>query len=122
MKVRKTTSLLLVLMLVFSGCYYDIEEELYPTLECQTMNISYADDILPIISTNCYGCHNTAANFGNVTLEGYDVFINYIDDQTIIGVIKHKPGFSPMPKNEAKLLDCEIEKIEAWIQNGALDN
>ncbi len=107
---------------MITGCYYDVEEELYPSIDCLTMDMSYADDILPIIESNCYGCHNATANFGNINLEGHSQLMKYVDDGSIVGAIKHAAGFSAMPKNGAKLLDCEIEKIEAWIADGALNN
>ena len=118
----KITSASVIFMLIFTGCYYDIEEEIYPSIECLTLDMSYTNDILPIIEMDCYVCHSTAANFGNVTLEGYDGISKYVATGTLLGVIKHEPGFSPMPKNQAQILQCEIEKIEAWITQGALNN
>lgn len=105
-----------------SGCYYDVEEDLYPTIECSTADMSYQNDIFPIIDNNCLGCHDAASNFGGITLEGYDLLKVYVSNNQLLGVIKHEPGFSPMPKNSAQLLECEIEKIEAWIANGAPNN
>lgn len=105
-----------------TGCYYDVEEELYPTLECSTENMSYSQDILPILQNRCYQCHDQANNFGNVTLEGYNNLIIHVNSGRLLGAIKRESGFSPMPKNESPLLDCQIEKIEQWINNGAPDN
>ena len=116
------TSLLALMVVGYCGCYYDVEEELYGTSECNTSDMSYSSDIVPIIDSKCIACHSTAANFGNVTLEGHQKLLIYVNDGSLIGAIKHAAGFSAMPKNGAKLLDCEIEKIEAWIQAGALDN
>ncbi len=104
------------------GCYYDVEEELYPTLECQTEDMTYQGDVLPIIQENCYGCHDQASNNGNITLEGYQNLRTYVDNDQLLGAIKHTSGFSPMPKNAPQLLECEIAKIEAWIGLGAPDN
>ncbi|MFK8005642.1 MAG: hypothetical protein AB8H03_04695 [Saprospiraceae bacterium] len=120
----KNTRFVIVLFfcLHLGGCYYDVEEELYPTIECSTTDLSFQADILPIIDNNCFGCHDAASNFGGVTLEGYDQLKTYVNNNELLGVIKHESGFSPMPKNAAKLLDCEIEKIEAWITNGAPNN
>lgn len=122
MELRTIKVYLVMVVMLASGCYYDVEEEIYPTIECQTMDMSYMDDILPIIETNCLACHSAAANFGNITLEGFDQMRKYVDDGSLIGVIRHESGFSPMPKNQAMLLNCEIEKIEAWIANGASNN
>lgn len=113
---------ILFLSLLISSCYYDKEEELYPTTECLTENMSYQSDILPILQNNCFQCHDAANNFGGITLEGFDQLKIYVNNAQLIGVIKHESGFSPMPKNAAQLLECEIEKIEAWITDGALNN
>ncbi len=112
----------ITICLFIGGCTYDNEIDLYGTTECITEQMSYQDDILPIISENCYQCHSAAQNFGNVTIEGFDAFTVYVDNGSIIGSITHAPGFSPMPKNRAKLIDCEIEKVMAWIEQGALNN
>ncbi len=111
-----------LLLLATTACYYDVEEELYPTIDCTTEDMSFAADILPIIQNNCYACHDAASNFGGIDLEGHQKLKVLIENNSLLGVIKHQAGFSPMPKNKAKLLDCEIEKIEAWIAQGALDN
>ena len=122
--VKQLICIFIVVIVVFSSssCYYDSEEDLYGTIECNLDNIEYMATVLPIISDNCYGCHDQASNFGNITLEGYDALKTYVDNGQLIGSINHQSGFSPMPKNLAKLLDCEIEKIEAWISAGALNN
>ena len=52
----------LLLALLIGSCYYDVEEELYPSLECDTADITYTADVLPIIEGNCFSCHNQAAN------------------------------------------------------------
>lgn len=122
-----TKKALLILLVVIglisiSSCYYDVEEEIYPTIDCLTDDMSYVNDILPIISDNCFRCHDAANNFGNITLEGYDLLKSRVDNGQLLGAIKHEEGFSPMPQNATKLLDCNIEKIEAWINNGAPNN
>jgi len=104
------------------SCYYDVEEEIYPYLNCETDMMSYQSDILPILQSNCYRCHGAANNFGNITLEGYEKVRNYVNSGQLIGAIKREPGFSPMPKDRAQLLLCNIEKIEAWIADGAPNN
>ena len=112
----------LYLLLFSAGCYYDVEEELYTTLECQTENVTYSNQVLSIISDACYQCHSAAQNFGNITLEGHTELKKYVDNGQLLGAIRHDAGFSPMPKNGAQLLECDIEKIEAWINEGAPNN
>ena len=122
MRLRICFLSLLLLILVLPACYYDVEEEIYPTLECNTENASYSGVVLSIISDNCYTCHDANSNFGNVTLEGYTALKTYVDNGKLLGVIRHETGFSPMPKNQPQLVECDISKIEAWVNEGALNN
>lgn len=111
------------LALLFTGCYYDVEEELYPSIDCDTEQMSYANDILPIIQDNCYQCHRQNGNQGaGIVLEGYTNLAVYVESGQLLGVVKHQSGFSPMPKNAPQLPSCNIEKIEAWIMAGAENN
>ena len=111
-----------MLLIGLSSCYYDVEEELYPSLECQIEDMSFSADIATIISSECLVCHSQAANFGNITLEGHSNVLTYVNNGLLLGAIRQDPGFSPMPQNASKLLDCEIEKIAAWINQGAPNN
>lgn len=115
--------LITITLFVFNSCYYDIEEELYPyDTGCDTTDVSFANDIIPILQTNCYACHDQANAFAGVILETHTQVKSYVDNSTLLGVIRHEAGFSPMPKGGNKLLDCDIAKIEVWITNGALNN
>lgn len=121
-KIPKTLFLFLLFPFFFSSCYYNVEELLYPDVDCQILDMSFVNDIVPIIEKDCYACHSKEANFANITLEGHDMISIYIDNGKLMGSINHAAGFSPMPQGAAKLLDCEIEKIASWINAGALNN
>jgi len=108
--------------LSLSACYYDVEEEIYPTLECKTDSVTYSGEVLTILQNKCYKCHDAANNNGNITLEGYANLKKYVDNGQLLGAIKRLPGFSPMPKNEPQLVACDIAKIEEWMKQGAADN
>jgi hypothetical protein len=121
-KTIKFFSYILAMCMIFSSCYYDVEADLYPELSCVTTDMSFSKDIEPLINTNCNGCHSIAANQGNVMLEGYDNAKKYVDNEGLLGSISHKSGYSPMPKSGAKLSDCNISKIQAWITQGSKNN
>ncbi len=110
------------LCLGISGCYYDVEEDFEKMVDCVTDNVSYVNDIVPILENRCYKCHAVGLNLGNVTLEGYDRLKILVDNGRFLGAIRRDPGFSPMPQNEAMLPDCQIMKVAAWIENGAPNN
>ncbi|MBK7407794.1 MAG: hypothetical protein IPL49_09125 [Saprospirales bacterium] len=114
---------LVLFSLIFeAGCYYDVEEELYSDTGCDTSNVTYSGVILPLLQDNCYICHNAASQFGGIILEGYDQVVTHVASGELLGAIKQEAGFTPMPLNQAKLQECVIAKVEAWINNGALNN
>ncbi len=119
---RRIINALLICVVIFSGCYYDVAEELYPPTTCNTANMSYQANITPILVNNCYVCHSVADHQGDVTLEGYDELIKYVNSGQLLGAIKHESPYSFMPQDAPKLKDCDIAKIEQWIIDGAPNN
>lgn len=120
--IIKYLILLITVTILLSACYYDTEEDLYGSSSCDTQDISFANDVQPLLMRNCYVCHDAANNFGNVTLEGYTNTKEYVDNGRLLGSITHTSGFAPMPNNGPKLLDCDIEKIQVWADAGAPNN
>lgn len=122
MKNQLLSLMALCTVFVAGSCYYDVEEDLYPMVDCVTANQSYANDIVPILQTNCYVCHAQGVNLGNVTLEGYTNLKTYVNNGKLVGVINHNSGFPAMPQGAAKISSCNISKIEQWVADGAPDN
>lgn len=104
---------------LMGGCYYDVEEKIYPTLECDTAAVTYSLTVQPLIENRCYTCHSASINTGNVNLEDFSELIKYVDSGQLLGTINHVPGYPQMPQNRPKLVECEISKIEAWVAAGA---
>ncbi len=118
----KNLLVLLILAGLFTaGCYYDNEEDLYPG-GCNTENVGYAADIVPVVNANCLSCHSTAAGLGGVRLQGYDAIKVWVNNGRLLGAVRHDTGFSRMPQNASKLSACTIAKIEKWIADGAPNN
>lgn len=121
--VRQTIKVLLITAVIsVAGCYYDNEEDLYPSNPCVTDNMSYSTDIAPILQTNCYTCHSSGSNLSGILLDNHAGLKTYIDNGRLLGAINHASGFSPMPQNAAKLSACNISKIESWAAAGAPNN
>jgi hypothetical protein len=111
------------LIIGLTGCYYDVEEVLYPEEEgCFKDTVSYSSEIEPIISGKCYACHSIGSTISTIILEGYDNIKRYAEDGRLYGAVSHSVGFSPMPQGGAMLPECELEKINVWVQNGAPNN
>ena len=102
-----------------SSCYYDNVEYLYPQdPDCDTTNVTFSNDVMPVISASCTGCHSGSAPAGNIRLSNYDEIVSVANNGSLMGTIKHESGWSPMPKNGNKLSDCKIQKIDRWILDG----
>lgn len=114
-----------VALLLTSGCYYDSEEALFPTLpgSCDTSYVSYSVDIASLLNDYCLMCHSTstAPSLGNsISLEEYTEFA--AQAERVLSSISHEQGFSPMPKGGGKLNGCSIDKVTAWINQGKSNN
>ncbi|HOW24555.1 MAG TPA: hypothetical protein PK711_02705 [Bacteroidales bacterium] len=90
--------------------------------ECDTINITYALTVRPILQNSCLGCHSGAAPSGGIRLETHSDVLAVVNNGKLLGTIRHEQGYSAMPKNGAKLDACYITQIEKWIKNGAPNN
>jgi len=103
----------------------DVRARSYGTLpsDCDTAHMSFTTDIKPILQTYCYACHSNA-NYAisGARLEDYSDVVHHVEDGDILGTITHAAGFPAMPQDGPKLSDCNINKIKAWINAGAINN
>lgn len=111
---------------VQTGCYYDNEEDLYPfTGVCDTSSVSLSGIVKPILQGNCYACHNAsaaAASGAGINLEDYNSLKGWADNGKLFCSVDHGNGCSQMPKGGGRLQQCDIDKIKAWVDRGALNN
>jgi len=113
----------IVIAIFMQSCYYDNVEDLYPQLpECDTTNVTYSNSVWPVINSNCTGCHGGNAPAGNIRLENYNDISSAANNGSLLGTIRHENGWSPMPKGGGKLNNCDITKIETWVNQGTPDN
>lgn len=89
---------------------------------CDTMVFTYSIAVKTIMSNKCVGCHNPSNLGGNIDLSTYNKVKAVALNGKLYGSVAHLTGYSPMPKNSAKLSDCEIRQLQKWINAGSLDN
>ena len=118
--------LLFLFCRVLLSCSKQNEEALMTPVNgipnCDTVNMKFTANVVPILSTNCYSCHGNGRAFGGVRLDNYANVKIWADGGNLLGSISHASGFSPMPKNAAQLSNCDTNKIRAWISRGTLNN
>lgn len=109
------------LSISFTSCYYDNEEDLYPGgTACDTANVTYSANVVPLFAAQCNACHSGGAPAANIATDNYTSVKANIS--RIKGAINHTSGFSPMPQGGNKFTDCELKKIDAWINKGMPNN
>jgi hypothetical protein len=128
-KFLRLLMLLLVLSMIDTACSKTsldrlLEEQNRGSTQCDTVDMKYSTDIVPILEVHCYSCHgngNTGGS-GGINLDGYANIKTYIDHGFVLGNVRHDPGFVAMPYMLPKLDTCTINKITDWINRGAPDN
>lgn len=108
--------------LQLGACTYDVVE----VNPCDNLpvnrSISYATDILPIMTTTCAlpSCHVTGFSRGDFT--SYPDLKKKADN----GSLEYKITSGEMPprytKGPKSLTACQIDLIKKWISQGAINN
>jgi hypothetical protein len=87
---------------------------------CNPVNVSFANDIQPVINTNCIGCHGTGNSTG-VTLSTHAGVQEASQNNRLYNAVAQNGLETPMPPN-TKLSACDIQKIKVWVDAGAPNN
>jgi len=121
-KIKICIPVFLFVIALFTGCYKDKEELLYPDVkpDCDTIPKSFSKDILPIFKTYCAkaNCHDAT------TAQGGRTFTNYTEIHNAKEIIEQRALINKdMPRApNPKLADSNINKIKCWLLNGAFND
>jgi hypothetical protein len=121
MSFRNVFFVLIVTSLATS-CYYDNAEDLYQNFpkDCDVTAVSYSMDIEPILNQSCLGCHGSTAPQAGLDLSTHaNVFAN---KEKVRDRINRPIGDPLVMPQGGPMIKCNIDKINAWIDQGALNN
>lgn len=114
--------LLLMMAIAITGCYYDTEEEIY-NCSVDPATVKYSTTIGTILNSyGCTGCHSGPSPSAGINLTMHSNVKTVADNGRLYGAISHSPGFVSMPQGGGKMNGCDIKKVKAWIDAGALNN
>ncbi|MCB0429996.1 MAG: hypothetical protein H6585_00230 [Flavobacteriales bacterium] len=118
-RTARVAAALAVPFLLVQGCTND--REVLPDIPiCDTMQVSYAQDVYPLIQVSCAvsGCHENGYIYGD--------FTNYqeLKDKVDLGVFQTEVfDQKSMPQAPvAPLTGAELQLLECWVEHGALNN
>ena|SRR3972149_3197456 len=102
-----------------------------------TRDVSFKQDVYPILSENCLSCHKPGTEGyikSGLGMENYDAVMKGTKfgpviiagshiSSTLVLLLERKghPSIN-MPKDKAPLADSQIEVIRKWIDQGAKNN
>ena len=110
-------------ILFVNSCNYYNEESLYDISDCDINYVSFEMDISPIIITHCTMCHGGSFPASELALETYDqIYQSATDLNGIIDRISRFEGDPLMMPGSYRIPQCQIDKIVAWTEQGALNN
>jgi hypothetical protein len=105
-----------------TACYYDNAEDLYQNFpkDCDVSAVSYSADVQPIIDQSCLSCHGPIAPQAGLDLSTH---ASLSASKEKVRNRINKPIGDPlvMPQG-GPMIKCNIDKINAWIDQGALNN
>jgi len=125
MKILNNKSLLTLLIgvSILSAIVFSCAKEKVPTTVLDTSsckpNISYLNDINPIISNHCVSCHSSKNPNGGYDLTNYDGLTKNVSK--VLGSMKQDGTAQSMPQGY-KVADSLIQKLNCWINQGAKNN
>lgn len=90
--------------------------------ECDTIDVTFSEDIFPIIDLNCQGCHSGSSPSGDLELLDYMDISAIAMNGSLYSSVTGNDGYELMPYNGDPLFQCDIDKIEIWINEGAPNN
>ena len=89
---------------------------------CSTEAMSFSADIQPILKSSCTGCHGGTNPQGGIELVTYSGVVQMAQNGKLLGSVKKETGYIAMPPAGNGLTGCSIDRLQAWIDQGMLNN
>lgn len=91
-------------------------------MQCKSENISYLNEVRPILDSGCLSCHNSGNPSGGVVLDNFNGVRAAAESGRLLGAISWTGPYQRMPLGGLQLSDCKIQQIETWINEGMKNN
>jgi cytochrome c551/c552 len=85
--------------------------------------VTYANDVQPILAISCVGCHNARKKKAGVDVSSYETVQKIVkaqkpEESTLFKCISGAEGVKPMPPR-IPLTEDKVATIRSWISAGA---
>ena len=103
--------------------------EVAPTVEVPASNVSFANNVLPVLQTRCFECHGGRQTKEGFNVSTYDsVLAGSFDGAVVLpgnatnSLMVQLIAAGEMPNRGPKVTSEELQLIIDWINQGALNN
>lgn len=97
-------------------------QNLFCEEECDTLNVTFSDNVWPLIQNSCFGCHSGSNPSGGIALENHADIVDVAQTGQLMGAINWETGYANMPKNGNQLAFCDRRAVELWVEDGMPNN
>ena len=115
--MKKIINVTLLLLITFYGCEKNVEEDPEDdTVDCSTVESYYDEQIAPILSSNCIGCHSGSTPTSDLSLDSYASVYAAIKSGNVLDRVNRNEGASGfMPNGGTKLSDVNLDILQAFF-------
>ncbi|MDX9751100.1 MAG: hypothetical protein RBT71_08490, partial [Flavobacteriales bacterium] len=89
---------------------------------CDTLNVTYAGTIVPLVQQRCMGCHSGGNPQGGLDFGQWSVLNQVALDGRLEASVTQAPNAIAMPPTGPMLPDCRVQQFLIWIDQGAPNN
>ena len=107
----------MLLFIFFSGCEKNVEEDHENnTVDCSVVETYYNENVAPILSLNCIGCHSGSTASAGLALDSYTSVYSAIKSGNISDRVNRNSGENGfMPQGGQKLSNANLDILQTFF-------
>ena len=104
----------MLLCICFSGCEKNVEEDHeIKTVDCSAVETYYNENVAPILSSKCIGCHSASAD---LPLDSYTSVYSAIKSGNVLDRVNRNSGDNGfMPQGGQKLSNANLQILQTFF-------
>jgi len=106
--LKNTVTITLILCICFSGCEKNVEED---HVDCSAVETYYTENVAPILSSNCIGCHSASAD---LPLDSYTNVYSAIKSRNVLDRVNRDDELL-MPQGGPKLSQPNLDTLQTFF-------
>ncbi len=116
--MKKIINVTLLLFITFYGCEKNVEEDYEDdTVDCSAVETYYTENVAPILSSNCTGCHSGSTASAGLHLDSYTSVYSAIKSGDVSARVNRNSGDNGfMPQGGQKLSDANLDILQTFFE------